>query len=113
MRDEVELVDVVMGDMGEVVDGCERVFKVGELVEFWAGPVVRAYRTDSGEPAYVKEIYGLGWYSIKMVECIGRVYLRMGLFKSKWEVVSGQESEQMLEGVKLRKRRQKHSLGMR
>ena len=78
MTDEVELVDVVMGDMGEVVDGCERVFKVGELVEFWAGPVVRAYLTDSGEPAYVKEIYGLGWYGIKMVGSFGgrnrRVY---------------------------------------
>jgi hypothetical protein len=84
VRDEVELVDVVMGDMGEVVDGCERVFKVGELVEFWAGPVVRAYRTDSGEPAYVKEIYGLGWYGIKMVGSFGgrnrRVYWK-SIFK--------------------------------
>jgi hypothetical protein len=75
VRDEVELVDVVMGDMGEVVDGCERVFKVGELVEFWAGPVVRAYRTDSGEPACVKEIYGLGWYGIKMVGSVLEEYI--------------------------------------
>ncbi len=47
MRDEVELVGVVMGDMGGVVDACERVFEVGEVVEFRAGPVERAYRKDS------------------------------------------------------------------
>ncbi len=42
-------------------------------MEFWAGPVVRAYRTDSGQPAFVKEIHGLGWYGIKMVgSCRGR-----------------------------------------
>ncbi len=32
---------------------------------------MRAYRTDSGEPAYVKEIQGSGWYGIKMVEALG------------------------------------------
>ena len=37
----------MQGDVGE----CERVFELGELVEFWAGPVVRAYRTDSGAGA--------------------------------------------------------------
>ena len=63
----VELVEVEMEDIEGVVGDCERLFVVGELVEFWAGPVVRAYRTDSGDPAYVKEIYGLGWYGIKMV----------------------------------------------
>ncbi len=32
---------------------------------------MRAYRTDSGEPAYVKEIHGMGWYGIKMVGSFG------------------------------------------
>jgi chromosome segregation ATPase len=40
-------------------------------VEFWEGPVVRGYRTDSGDPAYVKEIHGFGWYGIKMVGSFG------------------------------------------
>jgi chromosome segregation ATPase len=48
-------------------NGDERRFKVGELVEFWDGPVVRGYRTDSGAPAWVKADYGLGEYGIKMV----------------------------------------------
>ncbi len=60
-----------MGDMGDVVDACDRVSVLGELVELWAGPVVRAYRIDSGEPAYVKEIHGLGWYGKKMVGSFG------------------------------------------
>ena len=53
----------MQGDVGE----CERVFQVGELVEFWSGTVTRGYLTDSGEPAYVKEIQGSGCYGIKMV----------------------------------------------
>jgi hypothetical protein len=57
--------------MEGVVQECERVFMVGELVEFWVGPVARAYLTDSGAPAYVKEIHGLGWYGIKMVGSFG------------------------------------------
>ena len=68
---EVERVEVGMGESVYVVEDCERVFSVGELVEFWAGPVVRAYRTDSGDPAFVKEKYGLGWYGIKMVGSFG------------------------------------------
>ena len=71
VKEVVRIDEVVMEDMDVVEDACERVFKVGELVEFWAGPVVRAYRTDSGEPAYVKEIYGQGWYGIKMVGSFG------------------------------------------
>ena len=68
------------GGVGE----CERVFQVGELVEFWSGTVVRAYRTDSGEPAYVKEIEGSGWYGIKMVGSFGGTNRRVfwkNLFK--------------------------------
>jgi len=45
----------------------ERRFKVGELVEYWGGAMVRGYRTDSGEPAWVKADYGGGVYGIKMV----------------------------------------------
>jgi hypothetical protein len=66
-REEVQLVEVVMGDNEYVLEDCERVFSVGDLVEFWEGPLVRGYRTDSGDPAYAKEILGLGWYGIKMV----------------------------------------------
>ncbi len=36
----VQIDEVVMEDMDEVEDACERVFEVGELVEFGAGPVV-------------------------------------------------------------------------
>ncbi len=71
LREEVQLVEVVMGDSEYVVEDCERLFRVGDLVEFWEGPVVRGYRTDSGDPAYVKEIHGLGWYGIKMVGSFG------------------------------------------
>jgi hypothetical protein len=63
----LELVEVEMEDIEGVVVDCERLFVIRELVEFWAGTVVRAYRTDSGQPAFVKEIHGLGWYGIKMV----------------------------------------------
>ena len=42
VREVVETDEVVMGDMDEVEEAYERVFEVGELVEFWAGPVVRA-----------------------------------------------------------------------
>ena len=44
----------------------ERVFKVGELVEYWAGAFVRGYRTE-GEPAFVKRVEGGGKYAIRMV----------------------------------------------
>ena len=70
-REGEEEVDMCLGDREDLLDVCERVFSVGELVEFWAGPVVRAYRTDSGDPAYVKEIKGGGWYGIKMVGSFG------------------------------------------
>ncbi len=45
----------------------ERVFKVGELVEYWwAGAFVRGYQT-SGEPSFVKRVEGGGKYAIKMI----------------------------------------------
>ena len=71
MRQGVEVVEVGMVGNDYDVDDNERVFRVGDLVEFWAGPVVRGYRTDSGDPAFVKEIHGLGWYGIKMVGSFG------------------------------------------
>ena len=67
----IQVVPEGMVDRQGGVGECERVFQVGELVEFWSGTVVRAYRTDSGEPAYVKEIQGSGWYGIKMVGSFG------------------------------------------
>ena len=45
----------------------ERLFKVGELVEYWEGAYVRGYRANSGEPAYVKRVEGGEKYAIKMV----------------------------------------------
>ena len=41
MRQGVEVVEVGMEDNDYVVDDNERVIGVGDLVEFWAGPVVR------------------------------------------------------------------------
>ena len=96
---ELELVEVGKGERANVLEDCERVFSVGDLVEFWAGPVVRAYRTDSGDPAFVKEIHGLGWYGIKMWEalggekdeCIGKVCSKTDHFRNRLEVWEVQE----------------------
>ena len=52
---------------GAVAIVIERAFVVNELVEYWEGSYVRGYRTDSGEPAWVKIDYGGGFYGIKMV----------------------------------------------
>jgi hypothetical protein len=46
---------------------CERIFTVGEVVEYWAGAFVRGRRLGSGEPAFVKRVEGKGVYAIKMV----------------------------------------------
>jgi hypothetical protein len=51
-----ELVEMGMGESEAHLGECERCYCVGELVEYWAGPRVRGYRTDSGAPAFVKEI---------------------------------------------------------
>ena len=45
----------------------ERVFTVGEVVEYWEGAFVRGERLGSGEPAFVKRVEGKGQYAIKMV----------------------------------------------
>ena len=45
----------------------ERVFSVGEVVEFWEGAFIRGYRQAPGAPAFVKRVEGNGLYSIKMV----------------------------------------------
>ncbi len=47
----VKLDELGEGEMEGVDEEYERVFRVGELVEFWVGPVARAYLTDSGAPA--------------------------------------------------------------
>jgi uncharacterized protein YukE len=67
---EVSLEDRVEQDETESVENVEeRRFKVGELVEYWAGAWgLRAGRTDgSGEAAWVKKDYGGGNYGIQMV----------------------------------------------
>jgi hypothetical protein len=46
---------------------CERLFTVGEVVEYWEGTYVRGERLGSGEPAFVKRVEGNGVYAIKMV----------------------------------------------
>ncbi len=42
MMEGVQLVEGVMKEIEKIVDDNEGVFRVGELVEFWAGPVGRA-----------------------------------------------------------------------
>jgi hypothetical protein len=65
---EVVIEDGVEVDEAETVENCEeRRFKVGELVKFWEGALVRVNRTDSGDPAWVKADYGEGEYGVKMV----------------------------------------------
>ncbi len=36
----------------------ERLFTVGEVVEFWEGSSVRGYHQAPGEPAFVKSVEG-------------------------------------------------------
>ena len=57
----------VVGGMDDNDSGRERVFTVGEVVEFWEGAFVRGYRQAPGAPAIVKRVEGKGFYSIKMV----------------------------------------------
>ncbi len=64
MQDEVGIAMEVRGEGDNLL---ERIFQVGELVEFWEGAFVRGYRTDSGEAAFVKRVEGGGKYAIKMV----------------------------------------------
>jgi hypothetical protein len=102
VRNGVQEVEVGRDDNENAVDDNERLFRVGDLVEFWAGPVVRGYRTDSGDPAFVKEIHGLGWYGIKMVGSFGgrnrRVFFWKSLFKD------GSFQKQVGKGVGVRVR---------
>lgn len=46
-------------------EGGERIFGLGELVEFRDGTCVRGYRTDSGQPAFVKRVEGGGYVCYK------------------------------------------------
>ena len=62
---EEEAIEMTVRDEADKTD--ERIFRVGELVEYWEGSFVRGYRTDSGHPAYVKRVEGGGKYAIKMV----------------------------------------------
>jgi hypothetical protein len=58
---------MVGGKMDDNESERERVFNVGEVVEFWEGAFVRGYRQAPGEPAFVKRVEGNGLYAIKMV----------------------------------------------
>jgi hypothetical protein len=58
---------MVGGKMEDNESERERVFTVGEVVEFWEGAFVRGYRQAPGEPAFVKRVDGNGLYAIKMV----------------------------------------------
>ena len=62
---EEEAIEMTVRDEADKTD--ERIFRVGELVEYSEGSFVRGYRTDSGHPAYVKRVEGGGKYAIKMV----------------------------------------------
>ena len=56
---EVQFEDRVEQDEAETGENTEeRKFRVGELVELWEGTMLRGYRTDSGDPAWVKADYG-------------------------------------------------------
>jgi hypothetical protein len=60
-----------MGEVGGETDDDEsdreRLLRVGEVVEFWEGVVIRGYRQAPRAPAFVKRVEGNGLYSIKMV----------------------------------------------
>ena len=58
---------MVGGKMDDNESEWERVFTVGEVVEFWEGAFVRGYRLAPGEPAFVKRVEGNGLYAIKLV----------------------------------------------
>ncbi len=70
---------MVGGKMNDNEGERERVFTVGEVVEFWEGAFVRGYRQAPGAPAFVKRVDGNGLYSIKMV----------GSNRGKFRVVNG------------------------
>jgi hypothetical protein len=63
--DEMAMVGGETGDVESVRR--ERVFTVGEVVEFWEGAFVLGYRQAPGAPAFVKRVEGNGLYSIKMI----------------------------------------------
>ena len=46
---------MVGGKMDDNESKRERLFTVGEVVEFWEGAFVRGYRQAPGEPAFVKK----------------------------------------------------------
>ena len=51
---EEEAREITVRDEADKID--ERIYRVGELVEYWEGSFVWGYRTDSGHPAYVKRV---------------------------------------------------------
>ncbi len=72
---------------------CERIFTVGEVVEYWAGAFVRGRRLGSGEPAFIKRVKGKGVYAIKMIESSKEKFRLVG-----WKSLS----IRMLQGLMVR-----------
>ncbi len=60
---------MVGGEMDDNESERERVFTVGEVVEFWEGAFIPGYRYRQAPdaPAFVKRVEGNGLYAIKMV----------------------------------------------
>ena len=82
-------------------EGGERIFGLGELVEFWDGTCVRGYRTDSGQPAFVKRVEGGGMYAIKMVGS-GRGKYRQVAWRQLYKDGSFNKSVFKEDGVRVR-----------
>ncbi len=83
----------VGGERDDEENTRERLFTVGEVVEFWEGSVVRGYRRAPDEPAFVKSVGGNGLYLTKMVgSCSGkfRVVGMKTLFVGQTVVESGE-----------------------
>ena len=79
----------------------ERVFTVGEVVEYWEGASVRGERIGSGEPAFVKRVDGNGQYAIKMVGS-SRGKFRMCGWKSVFKDGSFNKNVARRDGARVR-----------
>ncbi len=88
-------------ETGEIT--CERIFRVGEVVECWTGAFVRGRRLGSGEPAIVKRVEGKGVYAIKMVGS-SRGKFRLVGWESFFKDASFNKNVAMVDGPRVRGR---------
>ncbi len=79
----------------------ERVFTVGEVVEYWEGASVRGERIGSGELAFVKRVEGNSQYEIKMVGASRRKF-RMCGWKSLFKDGSFNKNVARRDGARVR-----------